>query len=146
MPAGTTVVGRVDARLVRNARRVGAGVLAGVVLAGCGSVQVRHPDGRTEYQSREAFAAYVERVFRYHNRVVNDLIVATSLGDESAFEDASLIGAEAAMAAACQPLNDTVSATIEGRDTGFFQRLALPEAVPACEAASRRVEALLPVF
>lgn len=114
-------------------------------LAACSAVQVRYPDGRTEYQSREDFAIYVENVFRYHNRVVNDLIVSTSLMGDTALDfGAPLLRAEEAMAQACRPLNDTVSASIEGRELGFFQKLALPEAVPACEAASRRVEALLP--
>lgn len=119
--------------------------LAALVLAGCSSVQVRHPDGHSEYQSRDEFAAYVERVFRYHNRVVNDLIVASSLSGDLDLDEASpLVRAEDAMADACRPLNDTVSATIEGRELGLFQKLQMPSAVPACEAASRRVEALLP--
>lgn len=113
-------------------------------LSACSSVQVRYPDGTTALQTREEFAAYVEYVFRYHNRVVNDLIVAASLFDDGVLtENALVVRAEENMAAVCQPLNDTVSASIEGRDIGFFHKLQLPEAVPACEAASRRVEALL---
>ena len=61
-------------------RRLLVGFLGVIVfIASCGMVQVRYPDGTTEYQSVDEFAAYVEEVFRYHNRVVNDLIVATSL-------------------------------------------------------------------
>ncbi len=128
-----------------------AGV-AGLILAvaaalttSCSSVQVRYPDGSIETRSRADFKAYVEQVFRYHNRVVNDLILATSLLDTEELDSASpLVRAEEAMAHACQPLNDVVAASIEGREIGFFHKLQLPEAVPACEAASRKLEALLP--
>lgn len=142
---------RLTARMPGTAparRRCSAGAVALLcgALAGCGSVQVRYPDGRAEYRSREDFAAYVERVFRYHNRVVNDLIVATSFAEEGSLDDGGLVGAEAAMASACRPLNEAVSASIEGREIGLFHRLTLPEAVPACEAASTRVKALLPAF
>ncbi len=116
-----------------------------LALAACATVQVHYPDGRTERHSREAFASYVEAVFRYQNRVVNDLIVATSLSpDPAALEDAALMRAERDMAAACQALNTAVAARLEGREIGFFHKLELPRAVPACEAASRRLEQLLP--
>lgn len=129
-------------------RRSGAAwaelVVFGCLVAGCGSVQVRYPDGHSEYQSRAAFEAYVERVFRYHNRVVNDLIVSTSLMDDAELKgDTALLQAEDAMATACRTVNEIVTAAIEGRELGLFQKLALPEAAPACEAATRRVEGLL---
>lgn len=120
-------------------------LLVMVLLSACSSVQVRYPDGRSEYQSRDAFAGYTEKVFRYHNRVLNDLIVATSLADlDSVEETDQLVAAEATMTSACQPLNEIVAATIEGREISFFTKLQLPEVVPACEIASRRVETLLP--
>lgn len=108
-------------------------------------MQVRYPDGTTAQQSREEFAAYVEYVFRYQNRVVNELIVAASLLSEEALAgDPELVRAEESMATICRPLTDAVTARIEGRDIGFFHKLQLPESVPACEAASRRLERLLP--
>ena len=127
-------------------RRLRVGFLGVIVfIASCGMVQVRYPDGTTEYQSVDEFAAYVEEVFRYHNRVVNDLIVATSLmGEEELDEEAPLVQAEEKMAAVCQPLNQAVSAIIEGRELGFFHKLQIPEAAPACAAASKQLEALLP--
>lgn len=114
---------------------------AWLLASGCDTVQVRYPDGRTEDQSREVFTTYVEAVFRHHNRQVNDLIVLTSFGGVEVSDE--LVEAERSMARDCYLLNDVVSATVEGRDPGLFQRLAMPEAVPRCEAASRRVEAML---
>lgn len=119
--------------------------VAATVITGCNSVRVRNSDGSMESGSRAEFEAYVERVFRYHNRVVNDLILTTSLFDtEEADASSPLVRAEEDMARACQPLNDVVTATIEGREIGFFHKLELLDAVPACEAASRELEALLP--
>lgn len=119
----------------------------GVIMfvASCGMVQVRYLGGTTEYQSVEEFSAYVEEVSRYHNRVVDDLIVATSLmGEEELDEEASLVQAEEKVVAVCQPFNQAVSATIDGRELGFFHKLQMPEAVSACAATSKELEALLP--
>lgn len=142
-----TAIADIDRRRENGSRRplFWSGVtLVSMLCGSCTSVQVRYPDGATAWQSRAEFEVYVEHVFRFHNRVLNDLIVATSLmeGDELD-ADAPLVRAEESMARACQPLNETVSATFEGREIGFFQKLLLPAAVPACEAATRTVEALL---
>jgi hypothetical protein len=116
-----------------------------VSLVGCTSIQVRYPDGSMEYKTKEEFAAYVEDVFRYHNGVLNDLITATAFMDEAELDaDSALVRAEEAMALSCLPLNEAVSAAVEGGELGFFEKMKLPEAVPACERASRRLESLLP--
>jgi hypothetical protein len=120
-------------------------ISAMLAVSACSSVQVRYPDGSIEYKSKDEFAHYMEAVFRHHNRVVNELIIATALMHETELEAASpLVRAEEAAAQSCRPLNDAVSATIEGRELGFFEKLQLPEAVPACDEATRRLEALLP--
>ena len=127
----------------RTGRYTSLLTLAG--LCACASVQVRYPDGSTEYKSKDEFAHYVEAVFRYHNRVVNDLITATAFMEEIALDPNSpLVRAEQAAAENCQPLNNAVSAKFEGRELGLFHKLQLPEAVPACEKASQHLEALLP--
>ncbi len=121
--------------------------LATIIIAtvvGCTSVQVRYPDGSTEYKTKNEFALYVEEVFRYHNGVVNNLIIVTAFMDEGKLDEYSpLVRAEEAMADVCWPLNDAVSATIEGRELGFFRQIRLLEAVPACEQASHHVAELL---
>lgn len=122
-------------------------LVACLLLTACSSVQVRYPDGTTEYQERAAFEQYVERVFRYQNRVVNDLIVAGSLLDDVSLDsDVALVRAEAELAAACRTLNEVVSATLEGRDISLFKRLSLTESVPRCETSARQLEALIPAF
>lgn len=124
----------------RRERRVAALALP-LVLCGCVGVTTRDVDGEPVRMSREEFAEYAEQTFRFHNRVVNDLITATSFGAESAPGDPALISAEERMAASCQPLNNMVTATIEGRDLSYWAKIRLLDAVPECAAASRAVEA-----
>ncbi len=124
-------------------RRVAALALP-LVLGACAGVNTRNIDGEPVRMSREAFANYAEQTFRYHNRVVNDLITATSFGDESVLEDTTLVRAEERMAHRCKPLNNMVSATIEGRELSYWAKIRLLEAVPECAAASRAVEERIP--
>ncbi|MDP6184177.1 MAG: hypothetical protein QF609_10190, partial [Gammaproteobacteria bacterium] len=77
-----------------------------VALGACSGVNTRTADGQPIRMTRDEFAEYVETTFRYHNRIVNELILASSLGDEDVVVDASLLSAEEDMAAICQPLND----------------------------------------
>lgn len=114
-----------------------------LTLQACSGINTRSSDGKAVRLSREQFAAYVEETFRYHNRVVNDLIMTSSLGDPDFEFDNSLVHAEEQMAAKCAPLNDIVSATIEGRELSLWSKLRLPDQVPACAQASRKVDALL---
>ncbi len=88
------------------------------------------------------FASYVEHVFRHHNTVVNNLLFAASKGDDS--RDSGLTQAEARMAHACLPLNEVASSTASGKTPDFWTRMRLGDAVPECEAATRKVEELLP--
>ena len=117
-----------------------------IALGACSGVNTRTADGQPIRMTRDEFAEYVETTFRYHNRIVNELILASSLGDEDVVVDASLLSAEEDMAAICQPLNEMVSATIEGRELSFWSKLQLVNQVPACEAATRRVENVIPVL
>ena len=109
-------------------QRAALGVLALATLAGCTTVALHYPDGRVERRSRDEFAAYVERVFRYHNRVVDDFIVATVLYGDPAAADSELQRAERTMVRACQPLNAVVSARFEQRrkdeDRALAEKLA----------------------
>lgn len=130
--------------LLAASRRAALGAVMLAVLPGCTTVALHYPDGRVERRSRDEFADYVERVFRYHNRVVDDFIVATVLYGDPAAEDTELQRAERTMVRACQPLNATVSARFEQRSVGLCTRLALPHTVPACEQATRHLDSLLP--
>ena len=120
------------------------GLLFLVTLGACSGVNTRTADGRPIRMTRAEFAEYVETTFRYHNRVVNELITASILGDEEIPIDPSLIRAEEDMDASCQPLNEMVTATIEGRELSFWAKMQLLNQVPSCAAATRRVEAMIP--
>ena len=108
-------------------------------LAACG-VNTRDENGTPIRMTTEEFAEYVEQVFRHHNGVVNELILATSLSDDPDLAlPAELIAAEKEMVAKCQPLNEMVSATIEGRVLSSWKKLRLIDQVPTCAKWSRRV-------
>ena len=143
MPPGTRSATQQDNVPFRRGHRAAALAIP-LVLCACAGVNTRNAGGEPVRMSREAFAEYAEQTFRYHNRVVNDLITATSFGDESALEDAALIHAEERMAARCQPLNNMVTATIEGRELSYWAKVRLLESVPECAAASRAVAARIP--
>ena len=130
----------------QTAKSLAFAVLCTITMGstGCSTVQVQYSDGTTEYMARGEFSDYVESVFRLHNRILNELIGATSLLDlEMLDAEDPLVRAEDAMNQACLPLNSVVQATIEGRELGLFEKLALPSAVPRCEQKTREVEALL---
>ena len=113
------------------------------ICSGCG-INTKDETGAPVRMSKDEFAEYVEQVFRHHNGVVNELILASSLSDDPDLPlPAELIAAERAMAQKCQPLNDMVSATIEGRELSTWTKLLLIDQVPACATYSRRVEALI---
>lgn len=115
-----------------------------VLLNACSGVNTRTTEGQPIRMSNEEFAEYVESTFRYHNRVVNEMITMFSLsGEEIPFEPA-LVKAEEDMDASCQPLNEMVMATIEGRELSTWAKLQLLNQVPECAAATRRVESVLP--
>lgn len=116
-----------------------------LIASACARVEVHHPDGHVEDMSKAQFKAYVEKVFRRQNRVVDRLIRAdTGLEGEGLERDARLLRAEETMEDACQPLVELVSAKVEGRPLELADKLEMPTAAPACDAAVRAVEALLP--
>ena len=96
-------------------------------------------DGQLVRMTRDEFAEYVEATFRYHNQTVNNLITEFSYSDELA-PSTALVKAEEDTSALCQPLHNMVTATLEGRQLSFWSKLLLPNQVPKCAEASRRVE------
>jgi hypothetical protein len=86
------------------------------------------------------FAAYFERVFRHHNAVVNESMYSYSI---AASGDDPIAKAEIKMDHACQPLNEAASAAAGGETPSFWANMELLNAVPECEAATRRLEKLL---
>jgi hypothetical protein len=96
--------------------------------------------------TQQEFTEYVERVFRHHNMVYNTLITELALEnpDYSDTENAELHQAEKKMLSVCAPLNDVVSAHTEGRQLDIASYMKLTKSVPDCEAATERVEGLIP--
>jgi len=120
-------------------------ILCGLPLTACSLITVHTPAGDTRTMSQREFAEYVEHVFRYHNQIVDELIEASGTSDDSEDErSAELAKEEAHMLQVCASLNEVVSESMSGHDTAFGAKMGLVDAVPECEAATRKVEDLLP--
>jgi hypothetical protein len=114
-----------------------------ILLAGCSTVHTQSPEGEALSMTREEFGRYVEQVFRHHNQVVNSLM---EFSDEDESDDPDevreLAAAKARMYDLCRPLNETIEESLVGREIGLRTQMALMDAVPACERATRAVEEL----
>jgi len=97
-------------------------------------------DSESGVQSHEAFAVYVESVFRLQNQLTSEVMTLTESGSP---EDPKLITAEKAMQGACLPLNEYVSRETDGLSIGFFLRRRVQKSAASCEHSAREVEVLL---
>jgi len=109
-------------------------------MTGCSTIHTQTPEGKVIAMDQKGFADYVEQVFRHHNAVVDQLLYTE---DASTDRNRSLAQAEAKMTLACLPINEVVSASAIGQNSGYWAHMHLPDAVPKCEAATREVEALI---
>jgi hypothetical protein len=125
-------------------KRKGALLALGAAIAfGCTSIRTRTLEKGDVTMTKDQFAAHFERVFRYHNGVMNDLINSSENLAESSPDGSAISEAEATMDEACEPLNEMVAAESVSEKVGFETVRLLPRAVPECEAATRQVEVLL---
>lgn len=116
-----------------------------IAFTGCATVRTRTPEGRAVKMNEAEFAAYVERVFRHHNAVVNELMFVSTISDDgNSHADAELREAESKMDLACLPLNELISALSGGQTPSLKSKMRLATAVPECESATRDVELLIP--
>lgn len=114
------------------------------LLSACSTIRTQTPQGATIDMSEADFASYLEHVFRHHNRVVDSLMFTMANTESTQTGNRiRLPQAEANMAHACLPLNELVSESSAGNTPGFWSRMRLADAVPACEAATRKVEELI---
>ena len=113
-----------------------------LLCVGCSSIHTKTPEGKPILMSEADFAAYFERVFRHHNTVVNESMYTISPAHDSGDPVAN---AEIKMDHACQPLNEAASAAATGETPDFWKKMELLDAVPECEAATRRLEKLLSI-
>jgi hypothetical protein len=117
--------------------------LGAAIVFGCTSIRTRTLEQGDVTMTKEQFAAHFERVFRYHNGVMNDLISSSADLAESSPDGSAISEAEAIMDEACEPLNEVVAAESVSEKVGFETMRLLPAAVPECEAATRDLEVLL---
>lgn len=115
-------------------------------LGACATITTHSAGGKELVMSQEEFAKYVERVFRYHNQIMNELIEveADDALEPSEERSGKLSAAEAKMVEVCEPLNEVVSESLSGESVGLQTQIELIDTVPACEAATRIVDDLIP--
>lgn len=111
-----------------------------MLVAGCAPVTTL--DGERLPVRSEAFADYVEQVFREQNRVATELAFALEDSADPARLDA-LETAEDALFAACADLNAMAAARRDGRRMGAFRALAAARQAPECERAAAHARAAL---
>jgi hypothetical protein len=116
-------------------------LVSALLCAGCSSIHTKTPEGEPILMGEADFAAYFEHVFRHHNAVVNESLYVAP----AAHGGGPVPGAEIKMDHACQPLNEAASAAATGASPGFWTKMQLRDAVPECEAATRRLEKLLAI-
>jgi hypothetical protein len=126
-------------------RRPLAAALLGATLAGC-IVPVPGDDPlELELMTPDELRAYTEDVFRRHNRVVTQLMMAgTASLDER--QRRRLERAEARMNRACADLNDVASARAAGRDTDLALENRVRTSVADCEGRTEAVASMLERF
>jgi hypothetical protein len=113
-----------------------------LAMEACTSIHTRTLEQGETQMSQAQFAKQFERVFRYHNRITNQLIMelpSLSLDEEDA-ED--LTNAEEQMNEACGTLNEVASLEAVSQHADFWTERELPEAVPECEEATQAVDDL----
>lgn len=113
------------------------------LLVGC-SIQTKTPEGNAVSLSKEEFGRYVEQVFRHHNAVMNQLILAADTQIEwDADRLAEFEEAEFEMNEACYVLNELISMEVVGGKSELQVQTQLMSSVPECEVATRKVELAL---
>ena len=108
------------------------------LIGGCaGHVMVA--DGRRIAIRSDEFRSYVDRVFRFQNRLGDELAFAM----EDAEDDAQLASVERGLLEACGGLNELAAAQRDGRKLNASTRLSLARSVPDCEQAAIATERAL---
>lgn len=120
---------------------VSAGVVA-MLLAVTGCAPVVTLEGDRLAVRSDAFAAYVEQVFREQNRVATALAFALEDAWDPERLDA-LEAAESSLLEACAGLNEIAAARRDGERLRRLRALDAARAAPDCERATSAARALL---
>jgi hypothetical protein len=102
------------------------------------------PSGKEIEMSPEEFTQYIESVYRHQNQVTTKLIGSVGDFDADVDEPAQVTAAVRKMVRVCEPFSKIVSQILLTELTGKGPNLELANSVPACDAASKEVEELLP--
>lgn len=93
-------------------------------------------------QLRDEFERRVEAAFRFQNSMTSEVMVLQEVDQDGKNQDA-IFQAEQLMQKKCTYLNEYVSREIDGIDNDFQLLSHVEDSVAECEAAARKVEALL---
>ncbi|MGD7036661.1 hypothetical protein [Methylotuvimicrobium buryatense] len=92
--------------------------------------------------SREAFEAYVEQVFRFQNRLTNEVMLLSLRSDDlNQYNDIFL--AEHEMHEICRPLNEYATKSMDDQNAGLLLMRRVERSVVPCEQAAQYVDLLL---
>lgn len=91
----------------------------------------------------DAFAAYVEAVFRRQNEVAAELALALEREPLESERFSRLEDAELGLLTACRGLNEIARAQRDGERIGGLGALKRARRTPDCELATERAAALL---
>ena len=92
----------------------------------------------------ESFTAYGERIFRWQNALIDELLEAENAEPPpSAVDSLQLAKAEARIVRSCQPLNEAASVSAGGRRPNVRLQLKVAAALRSCDASAREVSKFL---
>ncbi|WP_420538356.1 hypothetical protein [Methylotuvimicrobium alcaliphilum] len=92
--------------------------------------------------SRDAFEVYVEQVFRFQNRLTNEVMLL-SLRSEDLNQYNDIFLAEHKMHEICSPLNEYVAKIMDNQNAGLLLMRRVERSVMPCEQAAQYVDLLL---
>lgn len=119
-------------------RNLAGSILLGVnaLLTACvGTVELA--DGKRIPLNSQEFEDYVEYVFKYQNKVADELTFALVDGDAAESDSQlALEAAEAKLLLACSGLNELATARRDGLRLSVRRKLKLARQVPDCEHAA----------
>ena len=92
-------------------------------------------------QTLEEFSHYVEKVFRFQNRMTSEVMMLQDSDDIKKSE--ALLKAEQTMQRVCTPLNEYVSRDIDGLNIGLFLRQRVEKSAEDCEKSAQQLQSLL---
>ena len=111
------------------------------LLGGCAAVAT--VGGERLRVGSDAFADYVESVFRRQNALATELAFAMEREHFDSPHYVELESAELAMLEACAGLNEIAAGRQSRRETGRLRALRAARRAPDCERAALAAEALL---